>query len=299
MPIHLHLDLPTLPTPTLKPSSQSSPPRTLYHFKRLKDKDTRETFTKASGKKVSRIAPTIQKLHVQLQGTKISPQSFADTANSEITSILSKTVLEIWHKYTPPHTHLPKQTHTYNPPGPTTTLLGCARSSSPTHYTTSSKYPCHSTERLESRRCWHARLPPEQTQTSAKRPSQITNRKKACQITREHCMRPWRCRSTSRPGRNLGFQDFVQSDQSHEACGKRGVPSNYRVNKKVGHQNDKKREKNIHSDDPNLKIWDLEKWKLHDFKVRYLEYWRDKTRKPRCWNLRVPGVVHQDYKKIK
>jgi len=47
MPIHLHLDLPTSPTPTLKPSSQSSPPRTMYHSKHLKDKDTKEAFTKA------------------------------------------------------------------------------------------------------------------------------------------------------------------------------------------------------------------------------------------------------------
>jgi len=78
MPIHLHLDLPTSPTPTLKPSSQSSPPRTLYHSKRLKDKDTREAFAKASGKKVSRITPTIQKLHVQLQAKK-SPHSPSQT----------------------------------------------------------------------------------------------------------------------------------------------------------------------------------------------------------------------------
>jgi len=52
MPIHLHLDLPTSPTPTLKPSSQSSPSRTLYHSKRFKDKDTKEAFTKALAKKV-------------------------------------------------------------------------------------------------------------------------------------------------------------------------------------------------------------------------------------------------------
>jgi len=45
IPVHLHLDLPTSPTPTLKPSSQSSPPRNLYHSKRLKDKDTKEAFT--------------------------------------------------------------------------------------------------------------------------------------------------------------------------------------------------------------------------------------------------------------
>jgi len=77
MPIHLHLDLPTTPTATVKPTSQSSPQRTLYHSKRLKDKDTKEAFTKALFKKVSRITPTIQKLHAQLQGEKISPQSFA------------------------------------------------------------------------------------------------------------------------------------------------------------------------------------------------------------------------------
>ena len=95
MPIHLHLDLPTTPTPTLKPTSQSSPPRTLYHSKRLKDKDTKEAFTRALAKKVLRITPTIQKLYTQLQGKKISPQLFADTANSEITSVLQKTALDI------------------------------------------------------------------------------------------------------------------------------------------------------------------------------------------------------------
>jgi len=35
MPMHIHLDLPTSPTSALKPSSQSSPPHTLYHSKRL------------------------------------------------------------------------------------------------------------------------------------------------------------------------------------------------------------------------------------------------------------------------
>jgi len=112
IPIHLHLDLPTSPTPTLKPSSQSSPPRTRYHSKRLKDKDTKEAFTKAFAKKVSRITPTIQKLHVQLQGKKISPQSFADTANSEITSILQKTALEILTQIDPsPHTRTTANSH--------------------------------------------------------------------------------------------------------------------------------------------------------------------------------------------
>ena len=67
MPIHLHLDLPTSPTSTLTTYSQSSPPRTLYHSKRLKDKDTKEAFTRALAVKVSRITPSIKKLHAQLQ----------------------------------------------------------------------------------------------------------------------------------------------------------------------------------------------------------------------------------------
>jgi len=112
MPIHLHLDLPTLPTPTLKPSSQSSPPRTLYHSKRLKDKDTKEAFTRALAKTVSRITPSIQKLHAQLLGKNISPQSFEDTANSEITSVLQKTALEILTHIDPsPHTRTTANPH--------------------------------------------------------------------------------------------------------------------------------------------------------------------------------------------
>jgi len=78
MPIHLHLALPTSPTPPLKPSSHSSPPRTLYHSKRLKDKETKDSFTKALAKKVSRITPIIQKLHTQLLGKK-SPHSPSQT----------------------------------------------------------------------------------------------------------------------------------------------------------------------------------------------------------------------------
>ena len=112
MPIHLHLDLPTTPTPALKPTSQSSPPRTLYHSKRLKDKDTKEAFTRALAKKVLRITPTIQKLYTQLQGKKISPQLFADTANSEITSVLQKTALDILTQIDPsPHTRTTANPH--------------------------------------------------------------------------------------------------------------------------------------------------------------------------------------------
>ena len=94
-----------------------------------------------------------------------------------------------------PDTNGPLPTHTYHRKLTRTTLPGqpplfwwSARSSSPTHYTTSPKCPCHSTERLESRRRWHACLPPEQTQTSAKRPSQIKNEKKEGQITRQRCI---------------------------------------------------------------------------------------------------------------
>ena len=114
MPIHMHLDLPTTPTPTLKHITQSSPPRTLYHSKCLKDKDTKEAFTRVLARKVSRITPTIQKLHAQLQGKQISPQSFANTANSEITSILQKTALEILTQIdpqTPPHTRTTANSH--------------------------------------------------------------------------------------------------------------------------------------------------------------------------------------------
>jgi len=58
--------------------------------------------------------PTIQKLHAQLQGKKISPQSFADTANSEITSILQKTALKILTQIDPqasPHTRTTANSH--------------------------------------------------------------------------------------------------------------------------------------------------------------------------------------------
>jgi len=112
MPIQLHLDLPTSPTLTLKPSSQSSPPRTLYHSKRPKDQDTKEAFTKALAKKLLFITPTIQKLHVQLVGKKHFAQSLADTANSEITSILQKTALEILTQIDPsPHTRTTANLH--------------------------------------------------------------------------------------------------------------------------------------------------------------------------------------------
>jgi len=61
---------------------------------------------------VSRITPTIKKLHAQLLGKTISPQSFADTANSEFTSILQKTALEIMTHIDPsPHTRTTANSH--------------------------------------------------------------------------------------------------------------------------------------------------------------------------------------------
>ena len=83
-------------------------------MQRLKDKDTKEAFTRVLARKVSRITPTIQKLHAQLQGKQISPQSFADTANTEITSILQKTALEILTQIdsqTSPHTRTTSNSH--------------------------------------------------------------------------------------------------------------------------------------------------------------------------------------------
>jgi len=57
---------------------------------------------------MSHITPTIQKLHAQLT----SPQSFADAATSEITSILQKTALEILTQIDPsPHTRTTAKSH--------------------------------------------------------------------------------------------------------------------------------------------------------------------------------------------
>jgi len=62
MPIHLQLDLPTSsnPVPPLPP--HSSPARTLYHSKRLKDPQTKDTYTFALSKKVAKITPTFTRL---------------------------------------------------------------------------------------------------------------------------------------------------------------------------------------------------------------------------------------------
>jgi len=123
MPIHLHLDLPTSPTSTLKPYSQSSPPRTLYHSEHLKDSasETKQAFTKSLGKKVSRVTPSIQKLHTPLQVKKVSLPYFAETANSESTSILLVVLKTAFENLTPidPSSSTSKK---YQSNPPTTTL---------------------------------------------------------------------------------------------------------------------------------------------------------------------------------
>jgi len=88
MSIHLHLDLLTSsnPVPPLPP--HTSPARTLYHSKRLKDPQTKDAYTSSLSKKVAKITPTFSRLTAQLYSSKISPRSFADTANAAITEIL-------------------------------------------------------------------------------------------------------------------------------------------------------------------------------------------------------------------
>jgi len=88
MPIHLHLDLTTSSNlvPPLPP--YTTPARTLYHSKRLKDLQTKDAYTSSLSKKVAKITSTFSRLTAQLYTSKTSPQSFADTANAAITEIL-------------------------------------------------------------------------------------------------------------------------------------------------------------------------------------------------------------------
>jgi len=87
MPIHLHLDLPTSSNP-VHHFPHSSPARTLFHSKRLKDPQTKDAYTSAISQKVAKITPTFTRLAAQIHSSKISPQSFADAANAIITEIL-------------------------------------------------------------------------------------------------------------------------------------------------------------------------------------------------------------------
>jgi len=88
MPIHLHLDLPTSSNPVPPIPPHTSPARTLYHSKRLKDPETKDAFTSALAKKVAKISHTFSRLTTQLHSSKITPQSFADTANAALSEIL-------------------------------------------------------------------------------------------------------------------------------------------------------------------------------------------------------------------
>jgi len=54
----------------------------------LKDPQTKDAFTSALAKKVAKISHTFTRLITQLHSSKITPQSFADTANATLSEIL-------------------------------------------------------------------------------------------------------------------------------------------------------------------------------------------------------------------
>jgi len=112
MYIHLHQDLPTSsnPVPPLPPPT--SPARTLYHSKRLKDSQTKDAYTSALAKKVAKIIPTFSRLTAQLHTSKMSPQSFTDTANAAITEILQQAAHVVLGKVDPPITKKEADTST-------------------------------------------------------------------------------------------------------------------------------------------------------------------------------------------
>ena len=70
--------------------------------KRLKDPQTKDAYTSALAKKVAKITPTFGRLTAQLLSSKISPQSFADTANAAITEILQHGAHAVLGKVDPP-----------------------------------------------------------------------------------------------------------------------------------------------------------------------------------------------------
>jgi len=88
MLIHLHLDLTTSsnPVPPLPP--HTSPARTLFHSKRLKDPQTQDAFTSALAKKIVNTSRTFTLLTSQLLISQITPQSFADTENAVLSDHL-------------------------------------------------------------------------------------------------------------------------------------------------------------------------------------------------------------------
>jgi len=63
---------------------------------------TKDANTSALAKNVAKITPTFNRLTAQLQSIKISPQSFADTANAAITEILQQATHVVLGKVDPP-----------------------------------------------------------------------------------------------------------------------------------------------------------------------------------------------------
>jgi len=99
--IHLHLDLPTSSNPDPPIPPHTSPARTLYHSKRLKDPQTKNAFTSALAKKVAKISHTFSRLTTHLHSSKTSPQSFTDTANAALSEILQHAAHVVLEKVDP------------------------------------------------------------------------------------------------------------------------------------------------------------------------------------------------------
>jgi len=116
MPIHLHLDLTTSSNPVPPIPPHTSPARTLYHSKRLKDPQTKDAFTSALEKRVAKISHTFIRLTTQLHSSKITPQFFADTANAALSEILQHAAYVVLGKVDPhtPKNELDKSTAHHN-----------------------------------------------------------------------------------------------------------------------------------------------------------------------------------------
>jgi len=115
MTIHLYLDLPTSSNqvPPLPP--HTSPARTLYHSKRLKDPQSKDSFTSALAKKVANTSHTFTLLTSQLFSSQITPQSFADTPNTSFSEILKHTAHVVLGKVDPHTTkHEPDKSTTHH-----------------------------------------------------------------------------------------------------------------------------------------------------------------------------------------
>jgi len=71
----------------------------------LKDPQTKDAFISALAKKVTKISHTVTRLTTQLHSSKITPQSFADTANAALSEILQHAIHVVLGKVDP---HTPK-----------------------------------------------------------------------------------------------------------------------------------------------------------------------------------------------